>query len=287
MLIDWFTVIAQIANFLILVWLLQRFLYHPILEAIDAREKRIATELAEAEANKEEARKERDSFQNQNEEFSRQRATLFREAMLEVKAERERLFEEARNEAEKFRTRQQEAMIDDCNTLKEEILRRTREEVFAITRKTLADLAGENLEKLMVETFIQRCRMMDATEKADLQSVLKSPGGPVCIRSTFPLPDDQRQAIEDYVSVNFAYTGEFHFETAPDLVSGITVSMDGHELAWNITDYLLSLEKGISDMLIYQSHYEDQKQADPAAAAEIGRSGAEAQSFHGVSGNDS
>jgi len=50
MLIDWFTVVAQVVNFLILVWLLKRFLYRPILNAIDAREKRIATKLADAAA---------------------------------------------------------------------------------------------------------------------------------------------------------------------------------------------------------------------------------------------
>ncbi len=49
MLIDWFTVIAQILNFLILVWLLKHFLYKPILNAIDAREKKVADELANAE----------------------------------------------------------------------------------------------------------------------------------------------------------------------------------------------------------------------------------------------
>jgi F-type H+-transporting ATPase subunit b len=48
MLIDWFTVVAQVLNFLILVWLLKRFLYRPILNAIDVREKRIAAEVADA-----------------------------------------------------------------------------------------------------------------------------------------------------------------------------------------------------------------------------------------------
>ena len=50
MLIDWFTVAAQALNFLILVWLMKRFLYKPILNAIDAREKLIAKELADADA---------------------------------------------------------------------------------------------------------------------------------------------------------------------------------------------------------------------------------------------
>jgi F-type H+-transporting ATPase subunit b len=73
MLIDWFTVVAQIINFLILVWLLKRFLYKPILNAIDAREKKIAKELADADAKKAEALKEREEFQHKNEELDQQR----------------------------------------------------------------------------------------------------------------------------------------------------------------------------------------------------------------------
>ena len=60
MLIDWFTVGAQALNFVILVWLMKRFLYQPILDAIDAREQRIAAELADAAARKAEAARERD-----------------------------------------------------------------------------------------------------------------------------------------------------------------------------------------------------------------------------------
>ncbi len=47
--IDWFTLIAQVINFLILVWLLRRFLYKPILKAVDEREKKIASQLKDAE----------------------------------------------------------------------------------------------------------------------------------------------------------------------------------------------------------------------------------------------
>ncbi|MEF9674151.1 hypothetical protein QNM99_26650 [Pseudomonas sp. PCH446] len=74
MLIDWFTVGAQILNFLILVWLLKRFLYHPILNAIDAREQRIAKELADADAEKTEAGQEREAYQRKNAAFDKERA---------------------------------------------------------------------------------------------------------------------------------------------------------------------------------------------------------------------
>ena len=100
MLINWFTVIAQAINFLILVWLLKRFLYKPILHAIDEREKGIATQLAQAEAKKAEAQKDRDDFQHKNEAFDQERAALLKKATDEAKAERQRLLDEARKDAD-------------------------------------------------------------------------------------------------------------------------------------------------------------------------------------------
>src|ERR1700688_2249451 len=100
MLIDWFTVGAQVLNFVILVWLMKRFLYKPIIHAIDAREERIATELADGAAKKAEAQKERDEFQHKNEEFDQQRAALLSQAADEAKTERQRLLDEARKAAD-------------------------------------------------------------------------------------------------------------------------------------------------------------------------------------------
>ena len=114
MLIDWFTVVAQVVNFLILVWLLKRFLYRPILDAIDAREKRIATELADADAKKAEAQKERDEFQHKNEEFDQQRAALLSKATDEAKAERQRLLDEARQAADALSAKRQEALRSEA-----------------------------------------------------------------------------------------------------------------------------------------------------------------------------
>ena len=76
MLFDWFTVGAQALNFLVLVWLMKRFLYKPILDAIDAREKRIALALLDAALKQTAAQKERDEFQKKNEDFDHQRNDL-------------------------------------------------------------------------------------------------------------------------------------------------------------------------------------------------------------------
>ena len=117
MLIDWFTVGAQVLNFLILVWLLKHFLYKPILNAIDAREKRIAAELADADAKKTEAQKERDDFQNKNKVFDEQRSALLSKAADEAKVERERLLDEARKAAESLRAAQATTLRNDQKRL--------------------------------------------------------------------------------------------------------------------------------------------------------------------------
>ena len=108
MLIDWFTVAAQALNFLLLVWLLKRFLYQPVLDAINAREQRIALQLADAAAKEAAASKERDEFARKNTEFDSQRAALLAKASEEAKAELQRLLEQARKEADALRSRLQD-----------------------------------------------------------------------------------------------------------------------------------------------------------------------------------
>jgi F-type H+-transporting ATPase subunit b len=142
MLIDWFTVAAQAVNFLILVWLLKRFLYKPVLAAIDEREKRITTQLQDAEKKKAEALKEQTDFLHKNEEFERQRSALLLEATDAAKTERERLLETARGDSEELRSKLQKTLHDELDNLNRKIGTLALQEVFSIARKTLADLAN-------------------------------------------------------------------------------------------------------------------------------------------------
>ncbi|MEO5926451.1 MAG: F0F1 ATP synthase subunit B [Bryobacteraceae bacterium] len=249
MLIDWFTIVAQTLNFLILVWLMKRFLYKPILRAIDEREKRIAAELADADAKKIEAQQERDEFEHKNAEFEQQRAALLSKATEEVKAERERLLEESRKAAVELSSKRQEALRSEEHNLHQAIVRRTQQEVFAITRKALADLATASLEERIGEVFIQRLREMNGEAKTLLGDALKKAGEPAVIRSAFELPGEQQAAIQNAVNETFSAEIHLRFETSPDLISGIELSANGQKVAWCIADYLASMEKGVAELL--------------------------------------
>jgi F-type H+-transporting ATPase subunit b len=263
MLIDWFTVGAQALNFLILVWLMKRFLYTPILNAIDAREKRIAKELADADAKKVEAQKERDEFQHKNEEFDQQRAALLSKATDEAKAERQRLLDEARKAADALSAKRQETLRNDAQNLNQAISRRTQQEVFAIARKALADLATTSLEERMGEVFTRRLRTMDGNAKAGLAKALKTASDPALVRSAFDLPAEQRAAIQNALNETFSAEIHVRFETAPDLVSGIELTTNGQKVAWSIADYLASLEKGVGELLKEKDKPEAKAEPEP------------------------
>ena len=249
MLIDWFTVGAQALNFIILVWLLKRFLYKPILNAVDAREKRIAAELADADAKKAEAQKERDEYQHKNEEFDQQRAALLSKATDEAKAARQRLLDDARKAADALSAKRQEALRSDAQNLNQAIRRRTQQEVFAIARKALTDLATASLEERMSEVFTGRVRTMDGKAKEGIAEALKTASEPAVVRSAFALPAAQRAAIQKAVNETFSAEVPVRFATAPDLVSGIELATNGQKIAWSIADYLTSLEKGVGELL--------------------------------------
>ena len=253
MLIDWFTVGAQALNFLILVWLMKRFLYKPILHAIDEREKRIALTLADADAKKAEAQSERDVFRHKNDAFDLQRAALLSQATIDANAERQRLLEEARQAADALRVKRQETLLNDARNLSNAIIRRTQEEVFAIARKALMDLATTTLEESLGEVFNRRLREMDGHAKEGLAEALKTTSDPVLVRSAFDLPPEQRAAIQNALNETFSGEIEIRFEASPDVISGIELIANGWKVGWSIAYYLASLEKNVADLLKEQS----------------------------------
>ncbi len=252
MLIDWFTVGAQALNFLVLVWVLKRLLYKPILDAIDAREKRVAAELADADAKKAEAQAERDEFKRKNEEIDQQRGALMTQAEKDAKTAGRQLLDQARQAADALSAKRQEALLQEAQNLDAAITHRTQAEVFAIARQAMKDLATASLEQRIADVFMQRLREIDGESKELLAAALKASSEPALVRSAFDLPPEQRSLIQNAINETFSADIHLRFETAPDVISGIELTASGQKVAWSIAEYLTSLEKGVGDLLQQQ-----------------------------------
>ncbi len=263
MLIDWFTVGAQVLNFLILVWLLKHFLYQSVLDTIDSREEKVAAELADAETKRTEAKKERDDFQQKNETFDQERAALLTKATAEASAERQRLLDEARAAADAMSTKRQDSLRTEARRLNQSIARRAQDEVFAIARRALKELADSSLEARMSDVFIQRVRELGEPAQQTLGEALKSMSEPAVVCSAFDLPEGERAKIQNAINETFSADIALRFETVPDVVSGIELKANGQKVAWSIAEYLTSLEKGVGELL------KDQNDPEPAAEPEV------------------
>lgn len=262
MLIDWFTVFAQLVNFLILMALLKRFLYKPILRALDDREKKIAGRLEDARKIQADAERERNEYTNKNELFEQQRDDLLKQVRHEADHEREKLIEAAKIESTALRAGWQQALkIEQCS-LHRDIMRQASEEVFALTRKTLADLASESLEQRICNVFLQRLHTLNESEKNLLTLAIQASSKPLLVRSTFELASEQQAALKHAVSEVFEVDVAIEFEADAERISGIELSTNGHKLSWNIAEYLASFEQSVNQVLEAKTLPQDESGAD-------------------------
>jgi F-type H+-transporting ATPase subunit b len=250
MLIDWFTVGAQALNFILLVWLMKRFLYQPVLDAIAAREKRIADQIADAAAKQTLAATERKTFEDKNVAFDQQRAGLLDKAKTDAQAEGRRLTDEARNAAALLATQRAQALATQAAHLQQLIAGRAAHEVFAVARKTLTDMATASLEERMVEVFTRRlCELPDAARRT-LGDAVKAASEPALVRSHFELPAAQQESIRQAVNAALSADVPLRFDTAAEAVCGVELSAGGQKLAWTIADYLSDLEDDVAALLV-------------------------------------
>ncbi len=247
--INWFTVIAQVVNFLILVWLLKRYLYKPILKAIDDREKKITSKIEDANKKDADAKKEREEFEKKNADFDKHKKDLMAKAVEEVKTERQDLLDKAKKDAEDLRKKLEDIVKEEQKHLGDEITQKVKTEVFSIAEKLLKELADASLEEKIVTVFIEKLKNLDDEEKKKLIDTFKGSKEDIIVQSAFELDKSQHTEIEKTVKKILHTTSDFKFQTAPELVSGIELNANGYKVAWSISEYLASVKKTIEEVI--------------------------------------
>jgi F-type H+-transporting ATPase subunit b len=247
-LIDWFTVGAQIINFLVLVGLLKYFLYGRIVRAMREREEKIAARLAEAEAREQEAGQELESYQLKNQELSRQRDQMLARAREEAEAERKKLLHEARQDVDRAKSRWYEAVEREKEAFLADLRQRASHQVFAIARLALADLASADLEERIIQAFSQRLEDLDEDKRQTLRASLRADQG-VVITSAFDLPETAKTRIAEILQKHTDNGVKLDYRTSPAVISGIELRVSGYKVAWSLNDYLETLEEDLQETL--------------------------------------
>jgi F-type H+-transporting ATPase subunit b len=246
LLIDGFTVFAQIFNFLILVALLKKFLYRPIIKAMNDREAGIAARQEEARRQVETAGREMQLYREKTRELEAARAKMMEDARQEAEARRRELLAQVREEVAQRRTAWYEALQQEKAGFLHDLRLHAGAKFLQISRQALGELAGAELERRILHVFLERLQeMADASGHSFSESLARS-GTQIAVTSSFEIPPDLRSLIEDTCRSRIAPECSFRYETSPDLLCGIELKTDGVRVAWSLQDYLGELEKELN-----------------------------------------
>lgn len=260
MLIDWPTVFFQIVNFGILIWLLKRFLYKPILRNMDKREQRIADRLEKAREREKEASREQEAFRRKTQELEDKRRELIREAEEEAGNKRDELVEQARKEADQMRQSWKEALAREKETFLRDLSRRAGEAIFEAMDKALADLSDTNLQKQLVGVFAEKLRSIDEATRERMKESL-SDGQPLTVRSAFALSEEGREKIAR-ASREVLGAEPKTFEIEAGMIAGVALEVGGREISWSVADYLQQMRREFDRALEQRTEASEAEEAE-------------------------
>jgi F-type H+-transporting ATPase subunit b len=251
--IDWFTVGAQTINFLLLVWLLKRYLYGPILKAIDARERQVAKVLSDADTIKSDAELERKLFEQKNFEIDVKHDELLKESKMAAREQSEKIIIKAHENANDISKNRLLVLEKELQHYHDDIAVKSLKEIYEITRKVLTDLADVKLEQKMIECFCKHLQCITSEEKSNLNKIIGSGKSELILYSAFELTAAEIEKIntvlQQVTSPNINRHYPLKYEVKPELISGIEIRSNGWKIAWNSEDYLNVLQTHIKQLL--------------------------------------
>jgi len=236
--IDWTTFALEAVNFLVLVWILKRFLYKPVLAVIARRRAAIEASLAEARARHAEAGALEARCQEELKTLEADRHHAREALAKEIAAERARLLEQMRAGVAEERAKA-ELLADRAGA---EADRRREEQAvkagLAFTARLLARLADPDLEARLVRMAVDDLAALPTERVEAVRGAVGAQAGPPVATTAGPLPDALQKAVAEALSGLLGRTVAPEFREDPALVSGLRVSLGPWALKATLADEL-------------------------------------------------
>jgi len=258
MLVDWFTVVAQIVNFLILVALLRWFLYRPVLSVMGKRKEGIRRTWQEARQRQEKAEEELAEHRRLRQRLETEKEDWLAQARSEVEQERRRAMEEMRQDVREQRRRWRADLEREQEVAMERLRARLLDQVQSVARRALADLASVDLEEQIVDRFLDRLDRLDTDRREALLGELEQEPGGVRLRTGFGLSEERREDLRRRLSACLPPLDPqaLTFEREPRLLCGIELRTSTQVIGWNLEEYLAGLDRSLSAALSGESRDE-------------------------------
>lgn len=248
MVFDWFTALAQLVNFLILLALLRWLLYGRVKNALRQRQEDIDETVEDAKQREREAEERAREFREKSEQLERERNDTLEQARQDAEQKRKTWLKQARQEAGDQARRWKEQVRRERG----ELLRRLREKVAgescAIAGKALRDLADAPLETRVIHHLRRRIDQMDEQARQEAVAPL-SGAAQLRVAAAFDWSEDAQNELRHALGQALPGNPEFTFETDESLVCGIEVRGNGHTLGWSVQSYLADFKQDLAEII--------------------------------------
>ncbi len=239
---SWWTFALQAANFLILIWLLHRFLYKPVKAIVARRKEEISEALTQASAEKDAAERLKQEVEAIRSGINAERQKMIDEARALLSVERDRIIEEARREADKVRDQSLRRLEEERIAASEQLFERMVELASNLAERLLSEIAVGSIEQPFLGRVINYLDQMPSEERAKL---LPHNGGAsnIAVTTAHPLDgreqSDWRQQLAKRLGSNLTIA----FNTDPALIAGTVLTLPHAILNFNWRDSLALARK--------------------------------------------
>ncbi len=236
--LDWTTFALEILNFLVLVWLLKRFLYRPVLNAIVQRRSRIETSLAESEQKRTEAQALREQYERRLVEWEHEKEQMRARVVQEVNEERTRLLEGLQTSLQAERDKARTLEIRRIAELTRQAEEAAGTQAAQFAAKLLGRLAGPELETRLVDMVLKDLQNLPQAQRQALHAAGTKAEVPVNIVSAYPMSQTQREALAQVLQSVAGRSLGCTWSEDRELIAGLRVTIGPWILRANLQDEL-------------------------------------------------
>ncbi len=233
---SWWTFALQAINFLILVWLLRRFLFKPVMAIVVQRKEELARGTAEASAEKEKAINLQRELQAQRAGIDAERQKAIEEQRGQLAAERSKMIDEARAEAEKIRVQAIKQLSEERGAAAQELFSQTVELAVSIAQRLLGEVAVPSIEHAFLDRVLDQLDRLPDAEKTALGT---DPGASSTVVTTaHPLDTAEEARWREQLGKRIGSVATIKFNSDAALIAGAEITFPTAILRFSWRDAL-------------------------------------------------
>lgn len=223
--LSWSTFLLEILNFLILLWILKRFLYQPVLDVLARRQKAIEDRMNEAQCLKQEAMDLKDEYEKRLNAWEQQRREAKNRLNQDLADERRKKLNALQSELEQERKKTQVQEAKQQRRTIHEIEQKALLQGANFASRILNRTAGPELEARMLEILLDGFAALSDAQVKQLRGQWGERPERIQVSSVYPLEENQRQALEKQLARINDCEIPVDYQQDPALIAGMRISI--------------------------------------------------------------